>query len=244
MADKSSKKTPSKKKPSSTPKRSSSNSVKAYSSNKPIFGLGTIIALTLFVAIIIFAVYLNRKQVTDAAAATPTAGSTFVFSEADGIPTSIKIEPAVGDAVELQRDDKNVWGLILPVKTEADQGMAEAAASQLAAISIVNPKITGNTVDFGLDNPTYVITVVFADGKTRVLKVGDSAITNNGYYARLDNGEIMLVSLSGIDALTQLTFFPPYLNTPVPTALPSTETPVPVSDTPVSPPEVTVTPTP
>jgi hypothetical protein len=243
MADKSSKKVTTKKKPVAAPKRTASTA-KKQTFHKPIFSTGTIVTLVTFVLVIAVAVFINQKKEADAAAATPTAETSFVFTAADGTPSGIKIEPAQGDAVELQRDDKNAWGLTLPLKAEANQSMAEAAATQLTSISIVNPKIDGNTADFGLDTPSYVITVTFAGGKTHILEIGDSAVTNNGYYARLDKGDIMLVSLSGIDALTQMTFSPPYLNTPTPTALPPTMTPVPVSETPASSTDVTVTPTP
>lgn len=235
-----------KKKPSSTPRRAASSTPKPYKSSKPLLSLGTIITLFLFVAVVITAVLINRKQETDAANATPVGGeTTYVFTETDGTPTSIKIEPSVGEAVQIDRNAENAWELILPTKTEANQSMAEAAATQLGAISIVTSEINGNPADFGLDVPAYVITVVFTGGKTHKLEVGDAAVTNNGYYVRLDKAKIMLVSLSGIDALTQLVTFPPYLNTPTPTALPPTETPVPALETSTtSPSEVTVTPTP
>lgn len=239
MAGKTKKTTAPKKKPSSA-------SFKKTTPQKPVLGLGTIITLVVFAALILATILINRKKETDAAEATPVGGEpAFVFTQADGIITGIKVEPTEGDTVELARNAQNVWELILPQKTEADQGMAEAAASQLVAINIVNPEITGNKADFGLEEPSYVITVTFINGKTHTLKIGDAAVSNNGYYAQLDNNKMMLVSLSGIDALTQLAFFPPYLNPPTPTALPATETLVPASETPTSTPaEVTVTPTP
>lgn len=250
MADKSSKKITPKKKTVTAAKRVSSKPTttkrSTTSNNKPLFSMGTIVTFVTFILVVAVAVFISQKKTTEEAAVTPEGGeTTYVFTEADGTPSGIKVEPADGEAVELQRDDKNVWGLILPTKTEANQGMAEAAATQLTAISIVTPKISGNTADFGLDSPSFVITATFAGGKTHTLEIGDPAVTKNGYYARLDKGDIMLVSLSGIDALTQLAVAPPYLNTPTPTPLPSTATPVPASNTPAAPPaDVTVTPTP
>jgi hypothetical protein len=248
MADKTPKTTKPKKKTTTTaaPRKSSSSAPRRYTSTKPLFRGGTITALVTFILVVAVAVYISQKKETDAATATPEGGETaYVFTEADGAPVGIKIEPSVGEPVQLDRNDQNLWELTLPTKAEADQGMAEAAATQVSAISIVTDEIKGNAADFGLDEPAYVITITFADGQTHKLEVGDSAVTNNGYYVRLDKARIMLVSLSAIDALTQLVIFPPYLNPPTPTALPATETPVPVLDTPtISPVEVTVTPTP
>jgi plastocyanin domain-containing protein len=247
MADKSPKKAAAKRKSvAAAPKRVASTTKQTTSNNKPLFSMGTIVTLVTFILIVAVSIYISQKKTTEEAAATPEGGeTTYVFTESDGIPSGIKIEPAEGEAVELQRDDKNVWGLILPTKTEANQSLAEAASTQLGAISIVKPKIDGNTADFGLDAPAFVITTTFAGGKTHILEIGDPAVTSNGYYARLDKGDIMLISLSGIDSLTQLAAFPPYLNTPTPTPLPPTATPVPASNTPAaSPADVTVTPTP
>jgi hypothetical protein len=238
--------TKSKGKAASTPRRTSSNAPKAYKSNKPLFSAGTIVTLVTFLLVIAVAIYVGKKKETEAASATPVGGeTTYVFTDADGAPTSIKVEPENGEAVQIELNEQKTWVLTLPEKTEANQSMAEAAATQVKAISIVPPEIKGEPADFGLDTPTYVISVKFDSGQNHQLEVGDAAISGNGYYARLDKGAIMLVSVSGIDALTQLAFSPPYLNTPTPTALPATETPVPVLDTPTpAAAELTVTPTP
>jgi hypothetical protein len=251
MADKTSKSAKPKKKSTSvaSPKRASSSrsAPKPYKSNKPLFSAGTIITLVTFILVVVVAIYISKKKEADAALATPEGGETaYVFTQADGTPDSISIQPAEGKAVQFDRNGKNVWELILPVKAEADQSMAEAAATQVMAINIVTPEINGAAETFGLDTPSYVITIKFSTGQTHKLEVGDVAVSNNGYYARLDKGKIMLVGLSAIDALVQLVSFPPYLNPPTSTALPPTETPVPVIvDTPTATPaDVTVTPTP
>jgi hypothetical protein len=246
MADKTPKTTKPKKKSTAAPRRSSSSAPRRYTSTKPLFRGGTITAVVTFILVVAVAVYISQKKETDAATATPEGGETaFVFTEADGKPVSIKIEPFAGETVQLDRNDQNLWELTLPTKTEANQGMAEAAATQVAAISIVTDEIKGNPADFGLAVPVYVMTIKFEGGQTHTLEIGDTAVTNNGYYARLDKTRIMLVSLSAIDALTQLVFFPPYLNTPTPTSLPPTETSVPALDIPTLPPaELPVTPTP
>jgi len=82
---------------------------------------------------------------------------------------------------------------------------------------------------FGLDTPAFVIALEFQNGKKHTLEVGDATPTNSGFYVRLDNGKIVVTDLSGISSLLQLGYFPPYLNTPAPTALPPTLTPVPAA---------------
>lgn len=212
---------------------------------KPIIQTGTLVTIVLFAAVILFAVYLNRQKKTEAAQATPTSGTTFVFNKADGNPSSIEVKPAGGDSVKVARDAKNAWVLFLPQQTEADQGSAEAAASQVTALAVVSP-VTGDPSIFGFDKPAFVITIEFAGGKKHTLEVGDPTPTQSGYYVRLDKGSMMIVSTNGIDALTSMVKTPPYLNTPTPSPLPPTETPIPPTGTATTPAslETTVTPTP
>jgi len=191
--------------------------------------MDTLIVVLILAALIGYTYYLNREKKNAEAEATP-AGETvsFVFTETDGMPQSIEIKPAAGESVKVARDAKNAWALTMPDKAEANQSSAEAAASQVSALQVVStlPADADPSV-FGFDAPAYVITLGFAGGKTHTLEIGDSTPTQSGYYVRLDRKKIMIVSQGGIDALTQMTVFPPYLNTPTP--LP-TETPVPATE--------------
>ncbi len=192
---------------------------------KPIFRAGTWITLVLLLALIGVSYYLNNQKETAAAEATPAGETTFVFDAAQGMPTSIEVKPVDGDAVKVARNTENVWVMELPVKAEANQGIAEQAASQVASLSVVS-EVDGDPQIFGVNDPSFIITVEFSNGEKHTLDVGDPTPTNSGYYVWLDQGKIMIVGLSGIDALANLAFFPPYLNTPTPSPLPPTETPV------------------
>lgn len=230
---------------------------KSPQQERPFLRSGTWGALAAIVLVIAGVFYVNR-QAEVKANATPTPGEeeTFVFEE-DVVVTGIEIAPAEGDAVRLERNDEKEWALTKPEKTEASQGAAEAAASQIGALKIILPiENAEDPAVFGFDKPDYVITVDFEDGTTSVLEVGDLTPSENGYYVRVDGEKVYVTALSGIDALTSLTIFPPYLNTPTPsptatfTPLP-TETPAPTSEasstpgadsTPASTPEATATP--
>ncbi|MBI2331426.1 MAG: DUF4340 domain-containing protein [Chloroflexi bacterium] len=194
---------------------------------RPVFRTGTWVALIAFIAIIAAAIYMNRQAEEKAAATeTPAAEEAFIFPE-DTVVTSIEVKPEQGDTVKIERNEEKVWVLSLPEDAEADQGAAEAAASQVGALSIVTT-IEGNKDPsiFGLDVPVYTITITFEDGKTSILEVGDSTPTDSGYYVRVDGDKVYVVSPSGIDALASLTFAPPYLNTPTPVPT-ATSTPLP-----------------
>ena len=210
--------------------------------HKPVIGIGTWIALVLFAGLVTFAIFLNKKEET-AVEATPTSGTVPLFPATEGTPSSIEVKPAEGEAVRVLRNEENVWVLELPFETEVDPGLSEAAATQVSALQEIST-VQGDLADFGLENPAFVITVGFASGKTHTLEIGDMTPSNRGYYVRVDEDRLVVVAVSGLDALLQLQFSPPYLNTPTPTATtpPPTETPTPAP--PTETPAASVTPTP
>jgi len=208
---------------------------------KPVFRAGTWITVVVFAALIGLAVYLNRRAETPAAEATPSTTVSYVFTSEDGLPSSIEVKPLDGESVRLIRNEENAWALELPEKAEANQGLAEAAATQVSSLRI-RDEIDLDPADLGLDNPAYVITVKFTGSGEHVLEVGDTTPTNNGYYVRVDKGKTVIVELSGIESLLNLITSPPYLNTPTPSALPPTETPISPTGTSTLDPVVTPTP--
>jgi len=182
---------------------------------KPVFRAGTWITLLVLAAVIGAAYYLKNNPLETAEAdTTPTGEAAFLF-ESDSVVTSIEITPFEGDPVKLERDEANVWALTQPTEAEADQGLSEAAASQVTVLSI-SSEIEGDPSIFGFDEPTYVITVGFEGGDTGTLEVGTATPTNSGYYVRLNGDKMFIVPMAGIDSLTNLLVFPPYLSTPVP----------------------------
>lgn len=224
------------------PKARKSKETPLRKQQKPVFRTGTWITLLLLAALIGLAYYLNRSEPIAETEATPALKATFVISEQDGNITGIEIKPVDGETVKVARNGEKVWVLELPSTAEADQGLVEAAVSQITALKIIG-EVDADASILGLDEPAYVITIEFADGTKHTLEVGDTTPTRSGYYVRVDRKKTMILTLSGIDSLTTLTRFPPYLNTPTPTPLPLTPTPDSPSEA-ISTPEATVTPTP
>ena len=165
--------------------------------------------------------FKNREQPTDTAdiAVTlePVAETEYLFEAADGTANSIQLQANTGEVVELARDTdaENAWVVRQPIEAAADQGSAEAAASQVTTISISSSVPNVEPKDVGLDDPQYTIVVEFSTGVERIAEVGVLTPTENGYYA-LKDGEIVIVNRSGIDALIGLLTNPPYAATLTP----------------------------
>ncbi len=190
----------------------------------------TVIFLLLFLALAVTYYYLNnREQPADISVTVePTTEVRYLFTAEDGLPTSIRIESKVGGVVEVARDAENAWAVIQPIEAQADQASAEAAASQVTTMQILDtiPEVDPEIV--GLTDPEYTMTINFSSDVERKVNIGVVTPTESGYYVRNTNGDIVIISRSSVDALLGLLTNPPYSETPTPEALtPSNATPTP-----------------
>lgn len=190
----------------------------------------TWILIFLLAALVAFSFYLRNSKAQQTAAATPTSGSSTLFTAADGSPTGIRIVDSLGVSMEVARDESGAWQVKAPTQAPADQASAEAAATQVGALRVLSTVQLGPDV-VGVDKPTYTVTVTFAAGKVRTLVLGSVTPVQDGYYAQLDGGPIDVVDKPGLDALLNLLKSPPYLATLTPEV---TETPSPEPATPTS----------
>jgi hypothetical protein len=188
----------------------------------------TVIYLLLFLVLVGVYYYLNnREEPADIAltvTAEPVAEVSYLFTAEDGVPTSIRIESKTGDTVEVARNAENAWALILPSEATADQASAEAAASQVTTMQILDrlPDIDPEIV--GLTDPEYILVIKFTSGVERNVKIGVITPTESGYYVQNTDGETVIVSKSSVDALLGLLNNPPYLEAPTPSPIAPTET--------------------
>jgi hypothetical protein len=163
---------------------------------------------------------------TETAVAVPSAEIKYLFPAEAGTPSGIRIESKSGEAVEVARDAENAWVLVQPEKAKADQGGAEAAASQATTIRIVDSVPDVDLKVVGLEVPEYVLTITFTSGGKQTVDVGTVTPSETGYYARDAAGKVVIVSKDAIDALLGMLKNPPYAETPTPSPTPATtETP-------------------
>jgi hypothetical protein len=171
----------------------------------------TAIALFIFLALIGLMLYLNQKEpATEEADVTPTATVEFLFSESDGLPTRIDIKSKTGEQVVLARNEAGIWVLEQPVESEADQGSAEAAATQLTSLRIES-RLAIDSAAAGLVQPSYTLTISMTGGTQKSVRIGDLTPTSIGYYASVDGSEeTLILNKTSLDALLVLLESPPY----------------------------------
>jgi hypothetical protein len=178
----------------------------------------TVVYLVLLLGLAGVYYYLNhREQPADIAVTLePESQVSYLFTAEDGVPTSIHVEAKDGAKVEVARGADNAWTLTQPVEAKADQAAAEAAATQVTTLRILDnvpdldPEITG------LTSPEYTLSIRFTSGVERKAEIGVITPTESGYYVRKADGGIVIVSKSSLDAVIGLLTNPPYLETPLP----------------------------
>ncbi len=169
--------------------------------------------------------YLTNRKAQQTTNATPTAASTTegkpLFDISQGNPVDISVKDSTGKNVEIARNGSGAWVLKAPIAADANQGSAEAAATQVTSLRVLaNPQLGFDVV--GLSKPDYTIVVKFSTNKSHTLAVGALTPIQDGYYASLDNGPVQIVDKPGLDVLIGLLSQPPYAATPTP---PVTTTP-------------------
>jgi hypothetical protein len=205
----------------------------------------TLILLALFVALAGFAVYQkyfpSRPAPDKNATPFPTmAPVEFLFPAEAGEVTRVSLENSAGESVRLERRN-NVWVLTQPFDAGADQTLVEEAVTQVTALTVLS-RLELDAAVVGLKSPAYTVTIGFSSGTVFVTEIGDATPTDTGYYARKEDGSIIVIDKYGMDALLNLLLYPPYLETPTPSPVPPTETPSPTPLAASETPTVTKTP--
>ena len=186
--------------------------------------------LLVILALAVGAYFLIENQPSKVNALTPTAtGGSFLIPQVEGVLQSLHIIDNKGNNFQMQRDLTKSWVITAPTSGAADQGLAGAAETQVGSLSIVatlNSPPDLNAV--GLTVPAYTIDLVFVNGTSHKIEVGNLTPTSSGYYVRFDGKEIFVIEQSGIDSILNLLKSPPFpaTATPVPTSE-STSTPTP-----------------
>ena len=178
----------------------------------------TVVYIVLLLVLVGAYYYLNNREQPAEIELTLEPGSEvsveeFLFTAGEGTPTGIRIESKSGETVEVRRGEDNAWTLTQPVEAQADQAAAEAAASQVTAMPVLDtvPDVDPGIV--GLEDPEYHLTINFTNGGERSVDVGVITPTESGYYVR-DADKIVIVSRSAVDPLLGLLTSPPYMETP------------------------------
>ena len=186
----------------------------------------TWILVIILLALVALMAFLNRERNLDSInESTPAQPVDFLIKEEDGLPVRIAIRSFDNNHVILTRSESGNWLMEKPTQAVADQGLAEAAATQLASMRIISyPEVP--LAAAGLDPALYELSIELTSGTVKEVRIGDVTPTNSGYYASIDRDPgVVILDKAGVLSLLNLLEYPPYLETPAPTIIPS-EVPV------------------
>ena len=195
----------------------------------------TLILVVVFLLALAGFLLLNRQQEQAAAQVTPTAAVQPLFNVEASQLTGIQVADAAGREVRLERIS-GAWVLIDPAATATDTASVDSLASQLASLTvrsfIENPPAASAT---GLEPPAFTIRLQLEDGSRLTAEVGSETPTKSGYYVRLDDNRLAVVSTFSVDGITGVLDNPPIYLTPTVGLTPLSPEMLPTSGVPVTP---------
>jgi hypothetical protein len=180
----------------------------------------TWILVAVFVVLIGLVLILQRREVSEPSEPSPTPVRALLEISEDDI-TKLWIEDSEGNSVELNQDKSGMWVLIKPPVGATDTSMVGSAVSQLITskvLTTIDPALEMEVI--GLAEPDYMISIETNSGQRIEIIVGKVTATDSGYYVRVNDDAVTVVSKFGIEAITNLIENPPVLITP--TAVPET----------------------
>lgn len=174
----------------------------------------TWVLVFVFVVLIGLTIFLQRREVSKPLEPSPTPEiSLLEMNEGDILKLSIEGNDT--DLIEFELDESGQWALTEPAGGAVDSSIVNSVLSRLVTLKIVA------TIDplpdfevLGLANPDNKIRLATKHGTGTEIIVGNVTTTGSGYYVKLGDDKVFVVSISGIDTVTNLLENPPFLPTP------------------------------
>lgn len=158
--------------------------------------LPLVILLVVFVVMLIAYSALssaNDKKEALTAAEEARANADIIIANYDASTvTKLSYQVAGGDKLTFLCSN-GVWSYADDAKFPLDQTIAAAMASAIADIAVECEVTEGVGADYGLDNPSYTISVTYSDGTSHNYKIGDYNSFNASYYFSAD-GDMYMIS--------------------------------------------------
>lgn len=178
----------------------------------------TWILLGLFALLVGFAWLFQRYQTNktnNAATATPTTAAQKLYGISDAQLNDVKITAESGGEIELYRDPGSTgWAIKdLPVD-QANSTQIENLIKQLLRLPVKESLSQTIPLDaVGLSSPPYTIAMTTTDATVVVTDIGMLNAIGDGYYVRVNSGQVMLVGKTVVDDVIALLTNPPLLPT-------------------------------
>lgn len=167
----------------------------------------TLILLIILGLLIGLVFYLQKNPLPSAASQTPSA--TAPVQLIDGLNSSsintIALIQKDGATVLVSKDTQGAWMVGDSEKQAADRAKAEQARSEIAGMrALAVLPADSPLADIGLDNPTFIITLITAQNEQIEVRVGKKTSIGNGYYVQVDKKAPVVVDNMAVETFVSL----------------------------------------
>ena len=168
----------------------------------------TIILVFVFVVVLGAGIFMTKSPTAARLLETETPTATVMPKLLAGWPVdqanSINVESVDNGAFQLQRTNGGSWS-IEGLKTPLDPGKVEELISALSALDNISVLPASTSLDtVGLKSPAYTLTLTGSGGESEIIQIGNVTPTGDAYYARLNQGDVVLVRKSSLDEALNL----------------------------------------
>jgi len=183
----------------------------------------TLVVFVVFVIALAALLILQRvpnSPLNPAATPLPTSMPNLISGWKSTDVASITQKSSDGKEKHLTRNQDGSWayGAVTIEGGKIEQPLSEILAARILTVMPANLSLK----DMLLDVPAQVITLQSSDGRNLSVQIGSITPTQSGYYVRVDNGQVSVVSKSSLDAVLQL-LDEAVLPTPTPLSTPSVQ---------------------
>jgi Domain of unknown function (DUF4340) len=188
----------------------------------------TWIILGIFVIVLLaFLIWQNFDQ-EKTASATPTAGVENALDLAGSTISGFQLEQTGGSLIQVAQGDDGAWILSPSQNQPLDVERIQSIIDDLISLRMVS-KLDNPPAEeiVGLDPAEYRLVIQLKDGKEQVVLIGTKTPVNDGYYAELEDGTLVVLDTYGLDPVLELLTSPPILPTPTASFIPSIQEPQP-----------------
>jgi hypothetical protein len=163
---------------------------------------------------------------------TPTFQPTLLALDDQAIQT-ITYRQIDLEEIKLERVATLEWEVTSHPESLITAGKVEELLSYLSDLRIISTLPDPPPLeDIGLQEPVRAFIIEFENGDSYTIEIGIQTPLNNGYYARVDDGEIIIIPLMNVDQA---------VNVMINASIPPTPTPDPEATTPLPDDEITPT---
>lgn len=179
----------------------------------------TWVILLIFLVILGGGLYFQKYKSDKAAKVTPTAEFGLLFAGIDQTQiTGFEIDSTQGKKFLITLGQDGNWIVAGYPAEYTNKYSVDDMLSKIKALTVMSELETAPALDvIGLTSPAYTFQITLKDGQQKIAYIGNETPTSSGYYAKLDNGNPVVVTKYAVDNLLNFLDNPP-IATPVPTA--------------------------